>query len=177
MKRRTALGLLAGASGAVLLPATGCKTKDKQSSENDKSELLGEDQDEALLAIGAAILPSGATAGLTKNDIVYFRKKMNDCTEAEERKEFLSGWKTFQDGLNKKADGKFAALAAGEKSKIIAEYFAAATDGEKKFADEFKSKLVRAYTGGEYYLTNVQHYKLIPGNYVGCKNVDQISIS
>lgn len=168
MKRRQALGLLLGAGGAVILPISSCKTNDKSNS--DQSDILTESADDSLMLIGSAIVPaSGASPGISKKDIVFLRKKLNDCDAPDERKKFISGLKNFETELNKSAKGNYKSLAVAERSALVKELLEA--QDNKEFTDNLRGRIVGAYTGGEYFQSVVEGYKLIPGTYTGCQKV------
>ena len=95
---------------------------------------------------------------------------VDDCSTKEEQDRFVNGMQAFSE-LTKKITGKsFLDANTTERRKTIE---AVVSINEKDspiaaFYSEVKKRTIQAYTGSEYFLTQVQVYELIPGRYHGC---------
>ena len=68
------------------------------------------------------------------------------------------------------AGASFSQLQESRQIKLLEDLNAGKAGNEDLlyFYRQFKSLLIMAYTSSQYYLTQVQLYKLVPGPFKGC---------
>jgi hypothetical protein len=165
VSRRVLLKQLAMASAGIALAPSFISCSSKPSSLY-KDIVLTEDQDAMLALISETIIPKTKTPGATDTSVHEFCVKMiNDCMSKKDQEKFVKGLDQFST-ISKK---EFTLIDASERLKFLNEL------NERKSEDDvdffFKTMrglTLRGYTSSEYFLTNVQGYKIIPGKFQGC---------
>jgi Gluconate 2-dehydrogenase subunit 3 len=167
--RRTLLRQLAFTSaGIVLAPAfISCSSKPSLLYKNIS---VTEDQDELLSLISETIIPKTKTPGASDTSVHEFCIKMiDDCMSKKDQEKFLKGLMQFNELAESGHKKEFASMDSSERLKFLTEL------NERKSEDDvdffFKTMrglTLRGYTSSEYFLTNVQGYKIIPGKFQGC---------
>lgn len=152
-------------AGVALLPS--CKSNKKATLYNNIP--INEEQQALLAEVGETIIPATDTPGA--KDIsahIFALQMMNDCYKAEDREKFVKGMQQFEDNVQQQYKKTFVQCTPAERGQIItaAEKNKEAKDETAYFYNTFKRLTVQAYTSSQYYLTNVQVYKLVPGKYI-----------
>jgi len=162
--RRTLIKQLAFASaGIALAPAfVGCSSKP---SALYKNIAVTEDQDAILALISETIIPKTQTPGAADTSVHEFCVNMiDDCMSKTDQEKFLKGLDQFTKEVR-----DFASMNSADRIKFLAELNESkAEDDVNFFFKTIKGLTLRGYTSSEYFLTNVQGYKIIPGKFQGC---------
>jgi hypothetical protein len=124
-----------------------------------------------LAELAETIIPKTDTPGAKDLSAHLFVLKMvDDCFPKEKQEKFVLGMKEFETFAEKKSGNPFAAGNAEQKQALVA-----GLDGHKSREDNLsffyqtvKQLTVQAYSSSQFYLTNIRHYKMIPGKYQGC---------
>jgi hypothetical protein len=78
--------------------------------------------------------------------------------------------KDFETFAKKKSGRSFADSTSEQKQSVVAELDGknAGADNLSFFYHSVKQLTTQAYTSSQFYLTNIRHYKMIPGKFQGC---------
>lgn len=170
MQRRTLIKQLAFAYGALLLIPSCMPDKDKASVLLKKISIDG-DQEKLLAALSETIIPKTDTPGAQDISAHLFVLMMvDDCYKADDQHKYLSGLKAFQANTKRQFSKAFTDCSPKEKEMLLTELEAKKSNDAdlNYFYSTTKRLTIQAYTTSQFYLTNVQVYKLVPGKYQGC---------
>ena len=167
--RRTLLKQLAVFSaGIVLAPSlAGCNSKP---SPLYKNIAVTDQQDELLTLISETIIPKTNTPGSKDTGVhEYCIKMIDDCLSKEDQQKWLKGLAQFNALAEKNNKKEFGEMDSAERVKFLTELNESkAEDDVNFFFKAMKHFTLNGYTTSEYYMTNVQNYKMIPGKFKGC---------
>ena len=165
VSRRTLLKQLTVVSAGIVLSPAFISCSSKQSVLY-KNIIITEDQDTLLSLISETIIPKTKTPGASDTSVHEFCVKMiDDCLSKKDQEKFLKGLDQFN-SMSKKG---FASMDSSERLKFITELSERKSEDDVDFFFKTTRGLtLRGYTSSEYFLTNVQGYKMIPGKYKGC---------
>lgn len=162
--RRTLIKQLAFTSaGIALAPAfISCSSKP---STFYKNIVVTEDQDAILALISETIIPETKTPGAAKTSVHEFCVKMiDDCMSKKDQEKFLKGLDQFVKEVK-----DFSSMNSDERTKFLTGLNESKADDDGNFFFKtMRGFTIRGYTSSEYFLTNVQGYKIIPGKFQGC---------
>ena len=168
-RRRALKQFVYVSAGMILVPS--CMQDSTKSSFLLKKIKVSPNDESMLAELCETIIPKTDTPGAKDLSAHLFVLMMvDDCSTKEEQDLFVSGMQAFSE-LTKKITGKsFLDANTTERRKTIE---AVVSIKEKDspiaaFYSEVKKRTIQAYTGSEYFLTQVQVYELIPGRYHGC---------
>ena len=153
------------AAGITLAPSlVGCTSKPSTSFKNI---LVTEDEEELLKLLSAIIVPKTSTPGAVDvSTHAYAVKMINDCMSKEDQTKWLNGLHQFAEQASKNG---FEKNATDEQEKFLTTLDTSEAEDDLTFFFKIMKRLtVRGYTSSEYFMTNVQGYKMIPGKYKGC---------
>ena len=172
MKRREAVRHLFVIGGSLwLLPQ--CK-----SGSTSEVGFFNLSEMEILTDISNTIIPPSGGPGAAELGIPQFIEKMiADCRSPEQQEKFRSGLRSFVDHVKNDSQEKWSALAGPQKQEMLKKMLAAkAKDNVRDTVKEIRDLTVTGYTNSEYFLTKVKEYKLVPGKYNGCVELNKKSI-
>ncbi|MEJ1240397.1 gluconate 2-dehydrogenase subunit 3 family protein [Chryseolinea sp. T2] len=177
INRRNALkqlGLLT--AGVALLP--GCvKDAPKTASITLKNIHVSGSQEATLAEIAETLIPTTDIPGAKAMNAHQFVLRMiDDCQPQETQKDFEKGFAEFEEAVEKKHGKSFEELTPADRKSFLTEIDATAkAEREKdnlssvsKFYSLVRRYTIQGFTSSEYVLTNVFHYNMIPGKFVGC---------
>ena len=131
-----------------------------------------EPADESMLAeLAETILPKTDSPGAKDLAAHLFALKMvDDCFTPANQQKYIQGMKNFESQVMKNTGKSFAENSIADRQKIVAELDQqkTATDDLSFFYQSTKRLTIQAYTTGEYYMTKIRGYKMIPGKFQGC---------
>lgn len=156
----TCFGAVAGSSSVLL-----------------KNIRVSSDQEKTLDSLADTLIPSSATPGAKAIRADFFiLKMMDDCYKKEDQQRFTRGLEQFKKIAVEKYGKEFYQCSRPERESILE-----TIDGKKGLPAELayfypvtKRLTIQAYTSSQFYLTNVQVYKMIPGKFQGCVPVKTI---
>ena len=165
VSRRTLLKQLAFTSaGIALAPAfLSCSSKP---SILYKNIVVTEEQDALLTLISETIIPKTKTPGAADTYVHEFCVKMiDDCMSKKDQEKFLKGIEQF-DTMTR---NKFTSTDSSKRLEFLTELNERKSEEDVDFFFKtMRGLTLRGYTSSEYFLTNVQGYKIIPGKFQGC---------
>jgi len=165
VSRRVLIKQLALASAGIALAPSFISCSSKRSSLY-KDIVLTEDQDGMLALISETIIPKTKTPGAADTSVHEFCVKMiNDCLSKKDQEKFIKGLDQF----NTAAKNDFTSMDSAGRLKFLTELNERKSEEDVDFFFKtMKGLTLRGYTSSEYFLTNVQGYKIIPGRFQGC---------
>jgi len=169
VSRRTLLKQLAVASAGIALAPSFISCSSKPSLLY-KNIVLTEEQDGLLSLISETIIPKTNTPGASDVSVhQYCVKMIDDCLSKQDQEKFLIGLTQFNELAEKSNKKEFEAMDSAERVKFLTELDERKTEEDVDFFfNTMKRLTLRGYTSSEYFLTNVQGYKMIPGKFQGC---------
>ena len=128
---------------------------------------------EVLTSVADTIIPPGETPGaLTVGVDKFLQKLFDDCYE----KEIQDNIKKQLDALNAKAQkekGKpFASCDQKQREELLMNFADSSEKEEKDFFDLMKSETIRGFNTSREVMTNYLNYKVAPGHYYGCVDIN-----
>jgi hypothetical protein len=168
--RRVAIQqLLFICAGAAILPSC-FREEEKVSIPLTKIKITG-GEEKMLAELAETIIPKTDTPGAKDLAAHLFVLNMvDDCFEKEKQEKFTLGMKDFETFAKKKSGRSFADSTSEQKQSVVAELDGknAGADNLSFFYHSVKQLTTQAYTSSQFYLTNIRHYKMIPGKFQGC---------
>ena len=163
---RTALIVSAGAS---LLPS--CLQKDTTDLSLTNITITG-NEEKMMAAMGEAIIPTTNFVGAAGVQAAPFTLMMvNDCYNPDDQKIFTDGLHQFNKMVSDKYGKSFTDCSPQQKKEWLTdvENKTAMPDDVVKFYQISKTHILQAFTGSKQYMTDVRHYKMVPGpDFKGC---------
>ena len=172
MNRRDSLKTLMITSGALIsLPSWA----DGWTLDNlmlGKSSFTFEEQD-LLTSVADTIIPAGNSIGAVTVGVDKFLQKLfQDCYE----KDVQANIQNQLLMLNKNAqsaNGKgFSACDQQQRQELLLKFSSSEDKGEKDFFDLVKSETIRGFNTSKEVMLNYLNYKVVPGHYYGCVDVN-----
>ena len=171
-RRALIKNLLIVAGGVLVLPAC-VQDKSKASILLKNMQVSGEE--EALLAeVSETIIPATDAPGAKDLYTHLFALKMlDDLSSKEEQQTFLKGLNALDKFSRQKENKTFLEATPAQREQVLLaiEKGDDAPDDLRAFYKKLKRLTVQGYVTSKYYLTEVQPYHLIPGNFKGCAPV------
>lgn len=159
------------AGGVLVLPA--CVQEKSKASILLKNMEVDAGEEALLAEVSETIIPATEAPGAKDLYTHLFALKMlDDCSSKKEQQAFLKGLKELNDFSRKTADKTFTnATPAQREQVLLAIEKEDAPEDLKTFYKKLKGLTIQAYVTSKFYLTEVQPYELIPGNFKGCAPV------
>jgi hypothetical protein len=170
MNRRAAFrNVIIISAGSAVLPS--CMQQDNVTVSLKNIPLTGS-QEKLVASLSDAIIPKTNFIGAADMKAHEFTLMMVDeCYAPDDQKKYMSGLAQF-DKLAKDNSGKsFANLTSSEKKDMLFKMENAKDipDEALHFYKTTKRHTVQAFTTSKEYMTEVRHYKIVPGsNFKGC---------
>ncbi|MEO6313645.1 MAG: gluconate 2-dehydrogenase subunit 3 family protein [Chitinophagaceae bacterium] len=156
-------------AGIILLPA--CVQNNTKPSIVLKNLLVTGEQERMLAELSATIIPATDTPGCKEIAAHLFVLKMvDDCYSKADQQKFIQGFDHFEKACATFSGHRFINCTLQRRILFLKNIETGARQDlpERFFYGVVKKLSIQAYTTSEFYLTNVVHYKLIPGTYRGC---------
>ncbi|HVZ56837.1 MAG TPA: gluconate 2-dehydrogenase subunit 3 family protein [Chitinophagaceae bacterium] len=170
LDRRTAIRrFLFLSAGITLLPA--CLHEENKPSIALKNLPVTGDQEKMLADLAETILPRTDTPGARDLGAHLFTLKMaDDCLGHDDQVRFMRGLEQFAGLAEKKAGRSFGESTPEQRNAVVGDLDSSGKgeDDLSFFYHTVKRYTLQAYTTGEYYMTRIRGYKMIPGVFQGC---------
>jgi hypothetical protein len=171
MNRRALLQNIMLASGTlVALPswAEGWQIKTLQTK-----GWLSPSESLLLSAAVSAIIPDGKEPGALKVGVDKFLIKLfEDCYTEEQRKSIQSGLLQLENHAQSYFSTSFGNCSQQQKENILLKMGDSQVKSEKDFFNTIKSETIRGYSTSKEVMVNYFKYKVVPGHWYGCVNVN-----
>ncbi len=170
MNRRTALNHLVILSiGAAVLPSCG---QPEQSTIKLKNLSLDKPGEDLLVQLTDAIIPARNFMGDGQVKAHHFTLLMvDDCYAPEKQASFMAGLTEFDKFASLRQGSRFTACTPKQKNALLTELESKKSVPENAlyFYETTRRHTIQAYTTSRDYMTNVLHYKMVPGSdFKGC---------
>lgn len=170
MNRRTALrNVIIISAGSAILPS--CMQQDKVTIPLKNISITGS-QKKLMAELSNTIIPKTNFIGATDVKAHEFTLMMvDDCYTPDEQKKFINGLTQFDQVSKDKTGKSFTNSTDAEKKKLLStiENKEDVPEEALQFYQTTKKFTVQAFTTSKEYMTEVRHYKLVPGsNFKGC---------
>ena len=170
MNRRTALrNVVIISAGSAILPS--CMQQDKVAVSLKNISLTGS-QEKLVAALSNAIIPKTNFIGAADVKAHEFALMMvDDCYAPDEQKNFTNGLTQFEKLAKDKLGKSFTSCSEAEKKSFLTtiENKVDTPEEAEQFYQAVKIFTVQAFTTSKEYMTEVRHYKIVPGsNFKGC---------
>ncbi len=173
MDRRDSIRRLLWASGTIMaLPAwaQGWQIEDVASFTHSFSP----NQSELLSSVVDTIIPSSTdgVGGLSVGVDEFLKKLLEECYEKEVNENVM----LQLDKLQEKAQGiygrSFDACLPVERASLLLAFEASEDEAEHSFFTLIKLETIRGFRTSRQVMTRYHKYRVAPGFYDGCKNVE-----
>lgn len=176
MNRRNVLKLLAAASAGATL---GHWSIGYAEVEKLVADSIFDSEDQVLIiAIVDTFIPKGDFYGALDLGVpVYLLGYLNECIDNETQQNIKAQLRILDSAAIKNFGCGFARCAAGQRENLLATLSKLESDSEKTFFDLMKSQTIQGFRTTKEVMTNHYHYRVTPGLYHGCINVNEPSIT
>lgn len=172
MNRRTALKKLAIASGGlIILPHwMGCGTNDKPATHLSS---FSANEQQLIASITDTIIPAGNAIGaLTVGVDKFLQKIIDDCQEKAVQDNVKVQLKKLEIQSKDQFKKSFSESSQEERQKLLLQLSTSRDKNEKDFFTLMKSETIRGFNTSQQVMEKYLHYKVAPGHYHGCVNVN-----
>jgi hypothetical protein len=171
MKRRALLQNIILASGAlVALPswAEGWEIKTLHTR-----GWFSASESSLIAAVVSTIIPDGKDPGALKVGVDKFLIKLfEDCYTEDNRKSIQAGLLQLDDHAQRNYSTSFISCTQQQKEDILLKMGDSPVKSEKDFFNTLKSETIRGYSTSKEVMVNYFKYKVVPGHWYGCVNVN-----
>ncbi len=171
MNRRNAVKNLAIASGSLIsLPfwmgACGISDSDTHQSSFSKSE------QNLLAKITDTIIPAGGSIGALLVGVDKFLQKLiDDCYEKPVQDNVKKQLQALDASAEESFGKSFTNCTQQQRQEALLKFSGSAIKEEKDFFDLVKNETIRGFNTSQKVMQDYLHYKVAPGHYYGCVNV------
>ncbi|MEP6594538.1 MAG: gluconate 2-dehydrogenase subunit 3 family protein [Ginsengibacter sp.] len=170
MNRRTVIrNVVIISAGSAVLPS--CLLQDKVTIPLKHVAITG-NQEKLVAELSKSIIPKSNFIGAADVKAHEFTLMMvDDCYAPDEQKKFTNGLTQFDQLAQDKLGKSFTNFTAAEKKALLTTIENKENIPEEvlQFYQTTKRHTVQAFTTSKEYMTEVRHYKIVPGsNFIGC---------
>jgi Gluconate 2-dehydrogenase subunit 3 len=172
MNRRTVLKKLAITSGAIIiLPQwMGCGNGDTPATHTSS---FSSKEQELLAAITDTIIPAGNSIGALSVGVDKFLQKLlDDCYEKDVRDNVKAQLKALESSAQSTNKKTFADCTQVQRQELLLKFSVSQNKAEKDFFTLIKSETIRGFNTSQKVMEDYLGYKVAPGHYYGCINVN-----
>ena len=172
MDRRKALKNLAIVSGGLItLPQWMISCGISDTTTHQTSFSLAEQK--ILASITDTIIPAGNSIGALSVGVDKFLQKLiDDCYEKEVQDNIKTQLKALDDSARSANKNSFAGCTQAQREALLLKFSASQKKEEKDFFDTMKSETIRGFNTSQKVMTEYLGYKVAPGHYYGCVDIN-----
>ncbi len=176
-RRQLLKQLLFVSAGAALLPS--CLLLPQKKGLRLKHISVDADQEMLFSAFADTLIPTSDTVGaLEVHADLFVWKMLDDCSSKQEQEIFLKGLNAFSAAFQKQNQLFFNNANPAQRLAFMEKF--ESEKGSKEplvsFYYDAKQRLIQAYSGSEFFMTNIQVYEQIPSRFHGCVSISNQSI-
>ena len=172
MDRRKALKNIAIVSGGlVTLPQwmISCGVSDTTVHQTSFSAA----EQKILASVTDTIIPAGNSIGALSVEVDKFLQKLiDDCYEKTVQDNVKAQLKNLESSAKTSHGKPFGDCSQADREKLLLKFSASETKSEKDFFDLVKSETIRGFNTAQKVMTEYLGYKVAPGHYYGCIDVN-----
>ena len=126
-----------------------------------------------LTSVSDTIIPAGTSVGAVSVGVDKFLQKLfQDCYEKDVQTNIKNQLLKL-DKNSQNANGKgFAACDQQQREELLLKFSSSEDKAEKDFFDLVKSETIRGFNTSKEVMLNYLNYKVVPGHYYGCVDVN-----
>ena len=172
MNRRNVLKTLAIVSGGtIILPQWMISCGVSDSTVHRTSFTVVEQK--ILASITDTIIPAGDSIGALSVGVDKFLQKLiDDCYKKEIRDNVKTQLKNLEQSAKASNKKSFADCTQKEREAMLLKLAASTNKSEKDFFDLVKAETIRGFNTSQKVMTEYLGYKVVPGHYYGCVDVN-----
>ncbi|MFI5153078.1 MAG: gluconate 2-dehydrogenase subunit 3 family protein [Chitinophagales bacterium] len=172
MDRRNAVkNLVVAYGGLITLPfwMQACGISDQQTHPSSFSA-----EEQGLLAkITDTIIPAGNSIGaLTAGVDRFLQKIIDDCYEKPVQENVKKQLHGLEDSAKKEFGSSFISCSQKQRKELLEKWAVSADKSQKDFFDLMRSETIHGFTTSQEVLEKYLDYKIAPGHYFGCVNLN-----
>jgi len=172
MDRRKAIKNLAIVSGGLItLPQWMVSCGVSDSTIHQTSFSAGEQN--ILASITDTIIPAGNSVGALSVGVDKFLQKLiDDCYEKDVQDNVKTQLKNLDDSAKTTNKRSFTDCTQAQREQLLLKLSTSANKPEKDFFDLVKSETIRGFNTSQKVMQEYLGYKVAPGHYYGCIDVN-----
>ena len=177
MDRRNALKNLAIVSGGLItLPQWMVSCGISDTTVHQTSFSIAEQK--ILASVADTIIPPGnpiaigSIGALSVGVDKFLQKLIDDCYEKNIKDNVKTQLKSLESSAKASHDRSFGDCNQPEREKLLLKFSTSANKPEKDFFDLIKSETIRGFNTSQKVMTEYLGYKVAPGHYYGCIDVN-----
>ena len=177
MNRRKALKTLAIVSGgAITLPQWMISCGVSDSTVHQTSFSVAEQK--ILASVTDTIIPAGdpiaigSVGALSVGVDKFLQKLIDDCHQKDVQDNVKAQLKNLDESAKATHKKSFAGCPQKEREALLLKFSASGNKSEKDFFDLVKSETIRGFNTSQKVMTEYLGYKVVPGHYYGCVDVN-----
>lgn len=126
-----------------------------------------------LTSVSDTIIPAGNSIGAVTVGVDKFLQKLfQDCYEKDVQANIKNQLLKL-DKNSQNANGKsFSACDQQQRQEMLLKFSSSEDKAEKDFFDLIKSETIRGFNTSKEVMLNYLNYKVVPGHYYGCVDVN-----
>ena len=126
-----------------------------------------------LTSVSDTIIPAGKSIGAVTVGVDKFLQKLfQDCYEKDVQANIKNQLLKL-DKNSQNANGKsFSACDQQQRQEMLLKFSSSEDKAEKDFFDLIKSETIRGFNTSKEVMLNYLNYKVVPGHYYGCVDVN-----
>ncbi len=172
MNRRNTIKHLFAASGALIALPSWARSWSKASFGTFDSSFSKAEQ-EILSAVVDTIIPAGNAIGAKSVGVDLFLQKLFDrCYEQEVQNNVKNQLKALETKAQAGHQVSYAACPAVAREQLLLQFSNSEIKEEKDFFNLIKSETIRGFNTSEEVMVKYLKYKVAPGHYYGCVDVN-----
>lgn len=172
MDRRKALRNIAIVSGGMItLPQwmVSCGVSDTTLHQTTFSLT----EQDTLASITDTIIPAGNSIGALSVGVDKFLQKLiDDCFEKDVQANIKAQIKALDDSAKTAHKNSFSGCTQPQREALLLKFAGSDKKEEKDFFDLLKSETIRGFNTSQKVMSEYLGYKVAPGHYYGCVNVN-----
>lgn len=172
MNRRTSLkNLLVATGGLIALPSSAENWSPQELAK--LPSILSTANQEILASVADTIIPAGTSLGALSVGVDKFLEKLIANCYEKDVQENVSRQLVSLDANAKKTYGTtFKECRQSEREALLTNMSVSENKAEKDFFDLMKSQTIRGFNTSREVMLQYLNYKIIPGHFHGCVDVN-----
>lgn len=172
MNRRSTIKSLATASVALLALPGWARSWNKQTLQLYVSSFNPSQQD-TLSSLVDTIIPAGDSIGARSVGVdIFLQKLLDKCYDKDVQENVKKQLAVLESNAQANYQVSFNACTQAQREALFLQFSTSTVKEEKDFFNLIKSETIRGFSTSEEVMVKYQKYKLAPGHYYGCVDVN-----
>ena len=171
-RRKTIKNLMLGSVGIVSLPAW---AKGWKVDEIDFPLLYSSDEQEILSAVVDTLIPQGNAIGALSIGVdKYLQRLLADCYESQIQENVRFQLNSLNESAMSAYNKSYSSCTPFERESLLLSRGNSDEMAQKEFFDLMKNETVRGFRTSREVMTKYYDYKVAPGFYHGCVDLNLV---